>query len=572
MFNIYHQQKLLFSLSVLSCLSLASPVALAQVFNYGIGDAVRDTNVAKPPAKTTEPPAPVIIQEEETPLTLADGEKMAVRDFRVEGADFLDGAEVSALLQPYRNRELNINEIRQAANKITVYAREKGYMVARAYVPKQSIQDGVLLIKVVAGKYGKFQMKNKSLVSDARLQAIFEHAKQKSDIVTKEGLERPILLVNDTPGARMPLVSIAPGTEPGTSDFMVETEAADRVQAYVMADNYGSRFTGENRVTGEVVINSPFGIGDRISVKGTTTKAAGLQNARAAYELPLNNDGLRLEVAAAKTTYKLGDDYISLEATGEAEMYSARLSYPIKRTREDSIYLSFDVTNKQLKDSYFSGTSTTAKKANVATLNLQRETYGSLFGLYAYSNVNVGAAFGRLSFDDKTLQAKSDTAGNFSKLNLSFFGNLAFTDHWSVDTTAQVQDSLGNRLDGVEQFSVSGPSGIKSYPDGVIGDKGYLVGAELKYAINPGVDISHTVGVFANYGSVKLDGKSYTYVANNAVQTADKLNISDIGLAYNLASRKYFGRLQVAKTTGNSGATAVYNDEVKVQAMLGLRF
>jgi len=106
---------------------------------------------------------------------------------------------------------------------------------------------------------------------------IFEQTKSKSGIVTKEGLERSILLVNDTPGARMPRVSISAGAEPGTSDFLVETEAADRVQGYVMADNYGSRFTGENRVTGELYINSPFGIGDRISLKGTTTKAAGLQ-------------------------------------------------------------------------------------------------------------------------------------------------------------------------------------------------------------------------------------------------------------------------------------------------------
>jgi len=43
-------------------------------------------------------------------------------------------------------------------------------MVARAFVPKQNIQDGVLLIKVVAGKYGKFQMKNSSLLKDERLQ------------------------------------------------------------------------------------------------------------------------------------------------------------------------------------------------------------------------------------------------------------------------------------------------------------------------------------------------------------------------------------------------------------------
>lgn len=572
--SIRHQQKSirLLSLSLLSTLTLTSPSLFAQVSGYNIGDAVKDTNVAKPPVKQVVPPTPVIIQEEEAPLSLADGEKIAIRDFRVEGAEFLDENEVSALLQPYRNRELNIGEIKQAANKITVYAREKGYLVARAYVPKQDIQDGVLVIKVIAGKYGKFQMKNDSLVKDSRLQGIFDKVKENSTIVTKEGLERPMLLVNDTPGARMPLVSISAGTEPGTSDFMIETEAAERVQGYAMIDNYGSRFTGENRLTSELYINSPFGIGDRISLKGTTTKGAGLQNARAAYAFPLSNDGLNLEVAASKTTYKLGDEYALLDASGDAEMINAKLSYPIKRTREDSIYLSLDVANKQLKDEYFDGEASISKQENVATLNLQRETYGSFFGFSSYANLNIGASFGHLNFDDKALEAASDTAGDFSKLNVSFFGNLAFSDQWSLETSLQLQDSLGNNLDGVEQISASGADGIKSYPDGVNGDKGYLVGAELKYNLTPGADIEHTFGFFANYGSVKLDGKSYLYVSDNTLHTTDRISISDIGLAYNLSSKKFFGRLQVARTTGNSDAISVYNDETKVQALAGLRF
>ena len=65
--------------------------------------------------------------------------------------------------------------------------------------------------------------------------------------------------------------------------------------------------------------------------------------------LPLSSDGLRLEVAAGRTTYKLGDQYADLDATGTANTVEATLSYPIKRTRDDSIYVSLNAANRHLR-------------------------------------------------------------------------------------------------------------------------------------------------------------------------------------------------------------------------------
>lgn len=520
------------------------------------------------PLRPEAPPAPVITQEADTPLTLAEGQTLFIRDFQVDGAAFLDAEQLAAVLAPYRGRELSMNEINEAANRVTVLCRSQGYLVARAYVPKQNIQDGVLLIKVIAGQYGSFLIKNHSLVDDFLLQGTFDASKDDSAIVTRDGLERPMLLVSDMPGARLPTVSIGPGSAPGTSDFVVETEAAERLAGYLVADNYGSRFTGKNRLSFGADLNSPFGIADRLSISGLTSQGGGLQNGRAVYAFPLSYNGLRGEIAAGKTTYKLGDEYADLDATGVADVFEGTLSYPLRRSREDNIYLSLNFAGKRLKDEIAATSTTIAKRAKVATLTLQRETYGSLFGYSTYLNLSGALTVGRLEFDDDAQKAANkagaDTAGNYGKLNFTVTGNLAFDNTWSLGGSVRLQQALNKNLDGSEQLSISGPNGIRSYPDGVTGDNGYLVNLEVKYALPAVIGIEHAVSVFADYGAGRPEDGGYT--------TVGWVSISDAGVAYTAADKTFFGRLQLAQTLGEHHEISSYNNKFKVQAQIGLRF
>ncbi len=137
------------------------------------------------------------------------------------------------------------------------------------------------------GNYGKFSIKNNSLVRNFLLQGVFDKTKETSPVVTRDGLERSMLLVKDMPGAKLPTVAIAPGATPGTSDFDVTVDPSQRFNGYVMGDNQGSRYTGKNRAYAGFDLNSPFGIADKFSLGGMTTDAnKGLVNGRVVLRLP----------------------------------------------------------------------------------------------------------------------------------------------------------------------------------------------------------------------------------------------------------------------------------------------
>ncbi len=126
----------------ISALIIVSSTAFAQIPGANIGGAVKGAETppseARPVPKSPE--TPVIIQEAEKPFAMPEGEKLLVKDFKLEGSLAGDEAKLSALLAPYRDKELTMAQITEAANKVTLFYRNKGYLVAKAYVPKQDVK------------------------------------------------------------------------------------------------------------------------------------------------------------------------------------------------------------------------------------------------------------------------------------------------------------------------------------------------------------------------------------------------------------------------------------------------
>ncbi len=119
-----------------------------------------------------------------------------------------------ALLAPYENRKLTLALIYEAADKITTLYRNKGYLVAKAYVPAQNARDGLLRLKLVAGQYGAVTVHNSSLVRDDYLKEVVDHALAGSPLIHKDEMERALLLISDLPGAGVPRIALAPGSKP----------------------------------------------------------------------------------------------------------------------------------------------------------------------------------------------------------------------------------------------------------------------------------------------------------------------------------------------------------------------
>src|SRR5262245_43306334 len=560
--------------AVLTALLATSSLSRAQTPQYNIGDALRQSEETRRTSVPRPAAAPVLPQLVEPQLKLKDGETLFVRTFVVEGPRRADEAEVRASLAPYQGRKLTLVQIYEAADKVTTLYRNQGYLVAKVYVPAQDARSGKLKLKLVPGAYGTIATKNESLVRDSYLQGVVDRALAGSAYIHRDGLERAMLLMSDLAGAGVPKVAIGRGQQPETSDFVFGVPEARRVDGHLLGDNFGSPFTGRNRLSGGFNVNSPLGFGDRLSAFGLVSEDAKLWNGRVAYASPLGYDGLRGEAAVFRTTYVLGGIYDGLGAPATAEGISGTLAYPFKRTRNDSIYLTGNFTHKALEDEFFD-ISFARRKIDSGTAAVTRDQIGTLFGLPLVTSTTFSFTAGYVDFPDPDQKAFNiagvNTVGTFTKANLLFNSTLAFTDQLSLTTTFRAQKSFSGNLDSSEQMGLTGFWGVRSFDEGLAGDSGYLFTPEVKQALPDFASYRHSIGVFADVGAVWIEDASYT----TTQQKHTRLN--DIGLGY-YATYEYAPqrflllRAQVAHSVGPNEGGESYDRRTKGLLQAGFSF
>jgi hemolysin activation/secretion protein len=554
----------------------AASAAMAQVAPPpGIGDAVRQSEETFRAAPTLGTNGVLVLPRlVDPPFTMKDKSTLYVRSFKIEGPGLINEAELHAIVAPYENRKLTLAEIYEAADKITTAYRNAGYIVAKAYVPAQDARRGVLRLKVVPGLYGSITIQNQSLVRDSFLRGVIDQALAPSPFIHNNELERAMLLVSDLAGAGVPRIAIGSGRQPETSDFVFGVPEGRRVDGYLLADNYGSPYTGRDRISGGVNVNSPFGFGDRLSAFGIVSTDGELVNGRVAYSAPIGYSGLRGEIAAYRTTYALGGIYQDLNATGTADAVSGTLTYPILRQRDNSLYLSGNYTHKRLDDNVL-GVSVTNRNMDEGTIAINHDANNVIFGLPLVTSASLSFTGGDVDFPDPIQRAANiagvDTAGTFAKINLAYIATLAFNEKWSLSTNIRGQKSLLGNLDSSEQLGLTGFWGVRSFDEGLAGDTGYLVTPELKYALPDIQNYRHSLGLFADVGAVWLENPAFTILQNAYTQ------LNDIGLGY-YATYEYSPRrflmlkAQVAHTVGSNNGAQTYDKGTKGLLQVGLTF
>lgn len=526
---------------------------LASSYLLGATPTISDIErQVQPPKIEKEKPTLPTIETKEYKAPMSDsGKTIFVKNFSFSGNLHISSKELQAISKEYENKDLTFKEIAELTTKITKLYREKGYFVARAYLPVQDIHanDGVLEIAIIEGNYGEFHLNNSSLVKDGIVQGMLDDIKDKN-IVSTDTLERAMLIINDTPGAIVTSADVMPGRVVGTSDFAITTESSKAYDGYILADNHGSRYTGKNRVMAGINFNSPFKIGDKLTLGGLVSNGNDLKNGKVAYSAPLMPNGLRGEMSYSKTTYSLVEEYKNLDAKGDSTTIDATFTYPIIRTRLENLYTSLSFAKKDLKDEVASTSNITKKDSKSLKIGLDYDTSYLAFGKNSSSKISFNYTYGKLSFDDSTKELAdkngADTNGNYSKLNLNLAQTIALTKELSLESSLKMQYALANKnLDGSEDLSIGGSNGVKVYPDGELSaENGYIFSTQLKYQLPSWNAINSSVGVFYDRGKA--------FMANNTVGFKSK-SLQDIGVGYYTSYKEFFGQLQVA-WTANSDA------------------
>jgi hemolysin activation/secretion protein len=522
------------------------------------GTILREQQKTVPEVPTR--PAPTIKQDEPArPAPQpADTLHFMLKGFRVTGNTAFGESELIEVVREYVGKEVAFADLEQAAARISRYYRERGYMVARAYVPAQVIAaDGVAEIAVIEGRFGRFELDNKSRVRDSVARGYLDAFP--GTTVTQPALERKMLLLNDLPGVGEARATLKPGAEAGESALTVDLAKAPFASGSVEYNNQGNYYTGVNQLAANVNLLSPLGLGDLLN--GQFTRGFdGLEYGRLGYQVPVGSDGVRLGADYSHTHYELGKSFAPLEASGKANTYTLEASYPFKRTPNFNLYgqLAFDWRDFEDRQDAVGLVTDKSTRAGRLTLNgdARDRLWGggiTVFSLgYSSGNVDIKTPIA-LTIDDATAK----TNGGFDKWNVNALRLQSIGERFSVYVSLSGQKA-GQNLDSSEKFFLGGANGVRAYPTGEApGDSGYLATAELRYTFS----IAAIPGVlqpvaFVDTGGVTINENPFI------VGTPNTRHLSGGGLGLTWVRASDFQiKLTVATRLGSEHSTASDTDQ-----------
>lgn len=435
----------------------------------------------------------------------AGGPTLEVSGFVVQGNTVIADAELQALLADLKGRTVNLGDVQAGARRITLLYRERGYPLARAYLPAQEIENGVIRINVLEGRYGEVTANNTSRAGGFALRPL--QALQPGETVQADALTRSLLLLQDVPGTDIKS-TLKPGASTGTTDLLVDVKPGPLVSGSVDADNYGNRFVGEYRLGGSLDVNNPLGLGDRLSLRAVGSDED-QHYGRIGYQLPVTPWATQVGVAYSDMDYQLGKDFEDLHAHGNARIASVYAIQPLLRSRNLSLTTQLQFDDKRLKDDIDEVEDKSDKHSRVVTLAFNGTSRDELLG-GGLTSFSLAWSNGSLNIDGSAKQLADDatagTQGQFNKVAPSLVRLQRLTDRFSLYTQLQGQWSDSN-LDSSEQFYLGGAYGVRAYPQGeAAGDQGWLANVELRYALTEAWQLS----TFVDHGEVRINKNPWT--------------------------------------------------------------
>jgi len=531
-------------------LAAATCVSFAQVSPPDAGQVL---NTLRPP----KPVAPSAQRLElslggDTPAAAKQGPKVVVSGIVFEGNTVFTAYTLGLIIAPQVGKQHDLDGLRGMARLVGEHYRRNGYPFARAIIPVQELKDGILRIRILEGAYGDVTATGEAKVAAGSQP--FLSPLRRGELLESELLERTLLILDDVPGiAVRPVVS--PGKTVGVGDLVVATTLEKEQGGELGVDNEGSRYTGEFRFKAAWYRNSALAFGDRLSANLMATNA-NLWLGAVDYDSALGSSGLRGQLGWALNTYELGKEFASLQASGLARVWSARLSYPLIRSRQTNLQGSIGLLHKSLHDDFDATAVSEDKFSQSFPISLRfdhRDGFGGggiSYGQVTWTHGNMHLDAGLTAIDDVTARKR----GGFDKFNLDLARVQNLPAGFSLYGRYSLQLADRN-LDSSERFGLGGAQGVRAYPLGEgMGDEGWLGQVELRYAME-----NYTPYAFYDVAQADINNRPWDAASNQSRR------IAGAGFGMRTTYQQWSGDLAIAWPT--SGGTP-QSDSREVSARL----
>ena len=383
-------------------------------------------------------------------------------------------------------QEVTINDLIMSANEITDYYQGKGYLSTIAYLPPQKVQNGIVEIKILEGKYGNVEINPGKWERSSYLN---KHYLDDNNI--KPGA---VLNVRDVRNALTEMtaeeymkgsVSFADNEESEEySDVTLDVKDRFPINFDLRYDNQGREAIGTQRGVLYAGLHDVTGHGD--TLMGTLALSKRSLGAGGIYSIPIAKNDTRLNLGYSYSRVKLGKSLRQYDINGESHDVFIGVSRRLARGEDYRLYgdITLDMRNTDLYSGsyvygpYFNPYLTDYRSRVVkGTLTDIKDDY---YGRWLFNGaLSTGIPLDASDYN----KARDRSSNNFLKAEAGAARLQVLPKNQLM--LLQVNGQYANRhLWASEAMQIGGISSVRGYDEGFfIGDYGLTASLEYRFPI-----------------------------------------------------------------------------------------
>ncbi len=400
-----------------------------------------------------------------------------VNSIKYEGNKTVKDETLNALASDVLGHDVYFVDLVRLAAKITKYYQAKGYLTSYVFIPSQSVKDGVVTLSIVESTVDSVEIEGNKWARDAYLKKIVFGKKgiREGDIFNAKKLQGALREINEENYIDVQSVISKKG-----DDTVLHLDVKDRfpLRFDFGWDDYGRKYTGEQRASFVLGMDNLTGFGDKIY--GGTILSSHATGALAGYSIPISPYGTRLSFDFSHSNVGLAGPYKYLNVKGKASSFAIKVTHPF-------------VHNAKTKIIGYTGLDFVHASTDVKSLNYRLSDYNLMVlrsGFQGIFDDKNGRWIANLGADVGLPGASSNIKGGPQAVFVKVIAGATRVQRLFGRTIGILRVNgqySPNRLFVAEQMQLGGPYTLRGYqPAELIGDYGVTGTAEIRTPV-PGL-------------------------------------------------------------------------------------
>ncbi|MEB3216934.1 MAG: ShlB/FhaC/HecB family hemolysin secretion/activation protein [Nostocales cyanobacterium 94392] len=294
-----------------------------------------------PPSELLKPSQSPPTQDERLPEI---SRSFTIKKFQIIGSTVFSPEKFTELLAEFTNKPITFAQLLAARSKITELYIQEGYITSGAYIPEQTLRDGVVKIQVIEGGLEEIQVTGTRRLNPNYIRSRIALAT--STPVNQNRLLESLQLLQINPLIENLSAELSAGSRLGSNLLAIKVREADTFNTQIILDNGRSPSVGSFRRQLQVKEANLLGLGDGISLAYSNTD--GSNTVDASYSLPLNPRNGSLTFNYGNTSADVIErPFNTLDIESASQYYELTFRQPLLQTPSQEFALGITASRRE---------------------------------------------------------------------------------------------------------------------------------------------------------------------------------------------------------------------------------